>query len=237
MLPLLCLCLPSLRRLSPRVCFRLYVPEFTSSLSVSVADCSSGDEAGGADCSLVLSIGSVSLQHDPVTVNCSGTTCTAALSSPPWDTWLRVHVESGRDNRSVTFTVVSNYTGGHTNLKQRETLHVTASDHTCLLQWAASQQAWAWLQMTTSASSVATSAAPTRARRPTPRWLRAWKPSAISPHRFWHQRVCGTSPCCKRSWMFCRFGSLPSTGPTSALHTHTLRFSATHCTHKPLVVH
>ncbi|CAF87901.1 unnamed protein product, partial [Tetraodon nigroviridis] len=89
---------------------KLYVPEFASSLSVSVADCSSGDEADGGNCPLVLRVGSVSLQRGPVTVNCSGSTCTAALPNPPWDDWLRVDVEGGRDNRSVSFTVVSNYT-------------------------------------------------------------------------------------------------------------------------------
>lgn len=102
---------------------RFYVPEFASSLSVSVADCSSGE--GGADsgnCSLVLRLGSTSLQEGPVTVNCSGISCSAALSSPPWDTWLRVVVESGQDNRTVTFNVVSNYTGdqgNHTHLKHQ----------------------------------------------------------------------------------------------------------------------
>lgn len=84
---------------------KLYVPELASSLSVSVSDCSSGDEADGGSCPLVLRVG-------PVTVNCSETTCTAALSNPPWDAWLRVDVESARDNRSVAFTVVSNYTVG-----------------------------------------------------------------------------------------------------------------------------
>ncbi|XP_003975883.2 post-GPI attachment to proteins factor 6 [Takifugu rubripes] len=90
---------------------KVYVPDFASSLSISVADCS-GDGIEGGNCPLVLGIGSVSLQHGPVTVNCSGTTCSAALSNPPWDTWLRVDIGSGRDNGSVTFTVVSNYTVG-----------------------------------------------------------------------------------------------------------------------------
>lgn len=92
------------------VCFRLYVPEFSSSLSVSVADCSGGGSDAGS-CPLVLRLGSASLQHGPVMVNCSGTACSAALSQPPWDTWLRVDVESGHDNRSFSFTLVSNYTG------------------------------------------------------------------------------------------------------------------------------
>lgn len=97
------------------VFLRLYVPEFASSLSVSVANCLSGDGVDGGNCSLVLRLGSVSLQHGPVTVNCSGTGCSASLSNPPWDAWLRVVVESNQDNRTVTFSVVSNYTGEHQN--------------------------------------------------------------------------------------------------------------------------
>lgn len=97
---------------------RLYVPEFASSLSVSVADCSSIEGADGGNCSLVLRIGSDSLQHAPVAVNCSGTGCSAALSNPPWDTWLRVEVKSRKDNQ--TFSIVSNYTGEHRNMKQSQ---------------------------------------------------------------------------------------------------------------------
>lgn len=89
---------------------KLYVPEFASSLFVSVADCSSGEGEDNGNCSLVLRLGSASLQHGPVTVNCSGIGCSAALSNPPWATWLRVVVESSQDNRTVTFSIVSNYT-------------------------------------------------------------------------------------------------------------------------------
>lgn len=91
---------------------KLYVPEFASSLSVSVADCSSAEGADSGNCSLVLKLGSTSLQHRPVAVNCSGIGCSATLSHPPWDTWLRVVVESSLDNRTVTFSIISNYTVG-----------------------------------------------------------------------------------------------------------------------------
>ncbi|XP_075954484.1 post-GPI attachment to proteins factor 6 isoform X1 [Anarhichas minor] len=91
---------------------KLYVPQFASSLSVSVADCSSEEGADGGNCSLVLRLGSTSLQNRPVTVNCSGIGCSAALSNPPWDTWVRVVVESGLDNRTVSFSIVSNTTVG-----------------------------------------------------------------------------------------------------------------------------
>lgn len=89
---------------------RLHVPEFASSLLVSVSGCSSEEGPGSGNCSLVLRLGSASLQQGPVTVNCSGTGCSAALSNPPWDSWLRVVVESNQVNRTVTFNIVSNYT-------------------------------------------------------------------------------------------------------------------------------
>ncbi|XP_069367092.1 post-GPI attachment to proteins factor 6 isoform X2 [Paralichthys olivaceus] len=91
---------------------KLYVPEFASSLSVSVADCSSGEGADSGNCSLVLRLGSSSLQQGPVSMNCSGTGCSAVLSNPPWGTWLRVVVESSQDNRTVTFSIIANYTVG-----------------------------------------------------------------------------------------------------------------------------
>ncbi|XP_040911917.1 post-GPI attachment to proteins factor 6 [Toxotes jaculatrix] len=91
---------------------KLYVPEFASSLTISVADCSPGEGAVSGNCSLVLRLGSSSLQQGPVTVNCSGIGCSATLSNPPWDTWLRLVVESSQDNRTVTFSIISNYTVG-----------------------------------------------------------------------------------------------------------------------------
>uniref|UniRef100_A0A3B3XC08 Uncharacterized protein n=1 Tax=Poecilia mexicana TaxID=48701 RepID=A0A3B3XC08_9TELE len=89
----------------------LFVPEFTSSLSVSVAGCSSGEALESAGCSLLLRLGSASLQHSQTELNCSGVSCTLSLSNPPWDSWLRVVVESSQVNRTVTFRIGSNYTG------------------------------------------------------------------------------------------------------------------------------
>ncbi|XP_041848169.1 post-GPI attachment to proteins factor 6 isoform X2 [Melanotaenia boesemani] len=91
---------------------KFYVPEFASSLAVSVSDCSSGRAAESGNCSLLLRIGSVSLQQGPVTVNCSGVGCSATLSNPPWDTWLQVVVESSQINHTVTFSISSNHTVG-----------------------------------------------------------------------------------------------------------------------------
>ncbi|KAM9323266.1 post-GPI attachment to proteins factor 6 [Pholidichthys leucotaenia] len=91
---------------------KLYVPEFVSSLSVSVTNCSSEDGTEAGNCSLVLRLGSASLQHGPAIANCSGSRCSASLLHPPWHTWLRVVIESSQVNRTVTFTVASNYTMG-----------------------------------------------------------------------------------------------------------------------------
>ncbi|KAM9718644.1 post-GPI attachment to proteins factor 6 isoform 2-T2 [Menidia menidia] len=82
---------------------RLYVPEFSSSVTVSVADCSSGGSPGS--CWLLLRLGSASLQQGAVTANCSGARCSASLLRPPWDAWLRVVVESSQANRTVTFSI------------------------------------------------------------------------------------------------------------------------------------
>lgn len=90
-----------------------------------MAGCSSGEGPDGSNCSLVLRIGSVSPQHGLVTVNCSGAGCSAALSNPPWDAWLRVDVESRQDNRTVSFSIVSNYTGDHRNAAT----HLDRPDH------------------------------------------------------------------------------------------------------------
>uniref|UniRef100_A0A8C8DSE4 Post-glycosylphosphatidylinositol attachment to proteins 6 n=1 Tax=Oryzias sinensis TaxID=183150 RepID=A0A8C8DSE4_9TELE len=91
---------------------KLFVPEFASSLSVSVRDCSSGEAAESGNCWLLLSLGSASLLQRPVTVNCSGMSCSASLVNPPWDTWLRVVVESSQVNRSMTFRITWSYTEG-----------------------------------------------------------------------------------------------------------------------------
>ncbi|CAL9689004.1 unnamed protein product [Knipowitschia caucasica] len=91
--------------------FKLYVPEFSSSVSVLLTNCSSEDPRS-EDCSVVLRLGSRALQTEPLSVNCSGTHCSATVSNPPWDMWLEVVVERNHNNRTVTFNIVSNYTVG-----------------------------------------------------------------------------------------------------------------------------
>ncbi|XP_056452898.1 post-GPI attachment to proteins factor 6 isoform X1 [Gadus chalcogrammus] len=90
---------------------KLFVPEFVSSLSVSLTDCHSQTDPGEGACPLVLRLGSASaLKEGLVTVNCSTNGCSVTLLAPPWHTWLRVVVESKRENHTVTFNVSSNYT-------------------------------------------------------------------------------------------------------------------------------
>ena len=88
----------------------MFVPEFVSSLLVSVTDCQS--QTGKGACPLVLRLGSASaLKEGLVMANCSTNGCSVTLLAPPWHTWLRVVVESDRDNHTVTFNVSSQHTG------------------------------------------------------------------------------------------------------------------------------
>lgn len=91
---------------------KLFVPEFSSTISVSVANCSSKEDPHSDNCLVVLRVGSQSLQQEALTVNCSGTHCSASLVNPPWDTWLQVVVESNHSNHTLTFSIISNYTVG-----------------------------------------------------------------------------------------------------------------------------
>ena len=87
---------------------------------MSLTDCHSQTDPGEGACPLVLRLGSASaLKEGLVTVNCSTNGCSVTLLAPPWHTWLRVVVESNRENHTVTFNVSSNYTGG---LRQHNTL-------------------------------------------------------------------------------------------------------------------
>ncbi|KAJ0059115.1 hypothetical protein NL108_008526, partial [Boleophthalmus pectinirostris] len=88
---------------------KLYVPEFSSSVSIWLGNCSSED-LRSEDCPVVLRLGSRALQEEPLSVDCSGTHCSATLPNPPWDMWLQVVVETNNNNLTVTFNIVSNYT-------------------------------------------------------------------------------------------------------------------------------
>ncbi|XP_077360335.1 post-GPI attachment to proteins factor 6 isoform X2 [Festucalex cinctus] len=88
---------------------KLYVPQFSWYILVTVDECSSAEGAGSNNCPVALSLGSDSLLYDPARLNCSGAGCTANLTHPPWDTWLRVVVESIQENQTVTFSIKSSY--------------------------------------------------------------------------------------------------------------------------------
>ncbi|XP_046898224.1 post-GPI attachment to proteins factor 6 isoform X1 [Hypomesus transpacificus] len=87
---------------------KVFVPEFVSSLTVSVTGCTLG--AGLEACSLVLKLGSSSLREGLVSVNCSAIGCSATLTTPPWNAWVRVVVESVVDNHTATFSIMANST-------------------------------------------------------------------------------------------------------------------------------
>ncbi|XP_045075921.1 post-GPI attachment to proteins factor 6-like [Coregonus clupeaformis] len=83
-----------------------------SSLSVSVSGCTWGEGLVNGDCSLVLTLGSSSPQGGLVRVNCSLIGCSAVLLAPPWNTWIRVAVDSYHSNRTTAFSISANYTVG-----------------------------------------------------------------------------------------------------------------------------
>lgn len=92
---------------------KVFVSEFVSSLTVSVTDCSLGEELEGSVCSLVVRLGSSSLREGSLRVNCSSMEpCLVVLPSPPWNTWLPLLVESLHDNHTATFTIMANSTVG-----------------------------------------------------------------------------------------------------------------------------
>ncbi|KAJ8001309.1 hypothetical protein DPEC_G00168210 [Dallia pectoralis] len=91
----------------------VFIPEFVSSLLVSVSDCTSwGEGHVSPDCLLVLILGSSTLEVGLVTVNCSLIGCLAVLLTPPWNTWIRITVESYHSNRTTNFSISANYTEG-----------------------------------------------------------------------------------------------------------------------------
>uniref|UniRef100_A0A8K9WSX8 Post-glycosylphosphatidylinositol attachment to proteins 6 n=1 Tax=Oncorhynchus mykiss TaxID=8022 RepID=A0A8K9WSX8_ONCMY len=67
------------------------------------------------DCSLSLTLGSSSPQGGLVRVNCSLIGCSAVLLAPPWNTWIRVTVDSYHSNRTTAFSISVNYTDDYIN--------------------------------------------------------------------------------------------------------------------------
>lgn len=93
--------------------FRVFVPEFSSKLDVFIQSCSV-QTVPVTNCSLSITLGSTSLgQSSAITANCSGNEpCSASLSDPPWNTWVRVSVEISQANVTATFSISANYTAG-----------------------------------------------------------------------------------------------------------------------------
>lgn len=91
--------------------YRVFVPEFSSQLDVFIQSCSV-QGAPVSECPLSVTLGSASLGESAViSVNCSGAeACSASLSSPPWNTWVRISVEISRDNTTTNFSISTNFT-------------------------------------------------------------------------------------------------------------------------------
>ncbi|XP_028828010.1 post-GPI attachment to proteins factor 6 [Denticeps clupeoides] len=89
-----------------RSLLRVFVPEFSSQLTVFIPNCSVGGVAQN-NCGLALRIGSSSLRQGSVmSYNCTGEgPCIASVSDPPWQTWVLVSVETSLQNVTVTFNV------------------------------------------------------------------------------------------------------------------------------------
>ncbi|XP_072568624.1 post-GPI attachment to proteins factor 6 [Paramormyrops kingsleyae] len=92
---------------------KIYVPGYTSDLSLYISDCTT-DGIQDANCPLMLTLGSTSLQRPSVRlVNCTGkVSCFTTLSTPPWDTWIRISIESIYINLTSTFSISANLTAG-----------------------------------------------------------------------------------------------------------------------------
>lgn len=104
------------------LCCRVFVPEFSSKLNVFIQSCSLQNLPVGA-CELSVILGSASLgQSSVIRANCSGPgPCSASLSNPPWNSWVRVSVEISRDNVTMmTYSISANFTGVCMYLHQDE---------------------------------------------------------------------------------------------------------------------
>ncbi|MFT7812126.1 transmembrane protein 8A isoform X2 [Arapaima gigas] len=92
---------------------KFFVPDYSSDLRFHVWGCST-EGVEGPSCPLVITVGSTSLGPYSVrTVNCTGMTfCTITLLTPPWETWVRVAVESIYVNLTTSFSISANLTVG-----------------------------------------------------------------------------------------------------------------------------
>ena len=91
---------------------RLFVPEYTSDLMVHISGCIT-EGVDTTECPLLLTLGSATLRKSSdKTANCTGrVVCTIMLHNPPWETWVRVTVESTYINLTTAFTISANLTG------------------------------------------------------------------------------------------------------------------------------
>ncbi|XP_029432619.1 post-GPI attachment to proteins factor 6 [Rhinatrema bivittatum] len=91
---------------------KVFIPEFTLELKLQLGRCKANNTE--LVCPVTVMLGSVTLpQSYQQTVDCTGkTNCSVVLTSPPWDRWLQVTIESNCNrNTSVTYEVTASLTG------------------------------------------------------------------------------------------------------------------------------
>ncbi|MGH0172581.1 UNVERIFIED_CONTAM: hypothetical protein FKN15_070548 [Acipenser sinensis] len=92
---------------------RVFIPAYTAELTLRLGGCRTENSTADS-CPLVLTLGSAALtRSSPKTVNCSGQDeCPARLHSPPWESWVRITVESLNSNLSTSFQITAALTAG-----------------------------------------------------------------------------------------------------------------------------
>ncbi|MGH0151487.1 UNVERIFIED_CONTAM: hypothetical protein FKN15_034974 [Acipenser sinensis] len=87
---------------------KVFIPAYTAELTLRLGGCRTENSTADS-CPLVLTLGSAALtRSSPKTVNCSGQAeCLARLHSPPWESWVRITVESLNSNLSTSFQITA----------------------------------------------------------------------------------------------------------------------------------
>lgn len=92
---------------------KVFIPAYTTELTLRLGGCRTENSTADS-CPLVLTLGSAALtRSSPKTVNCSGQAeCPARLHTPPWESWVRITVESLNSNLSTSFQITAALTAG-----------------------------------------------------------------------------------------------------------------------------
>ncbi|XP_041085636.1 post-GPI attachment to proteins factor 6-like isoform X2 [Polyodon spathula] len=92
---------------------KVFIPAYTAEMTLQLGGCRTGNSTADS-CPLVLTLGSAALTlSSPKIINCSGQAeCPARLHSPPWESWVRITVESLNSNLSTSFQITAALTAG-----------------------------------------------------------------------------------------------------------------------------